>query len=43
MLLQAFNDQKFLEKLSGLDKLYEEGQKALETVDWDEGEGDDDF
>ncbi|TFK61764.1 E1-like protein-activating [Pluteus cervinus] len=43
MLLQAFNDQKYLEKLSGLDKLYEEGQKALETVDWDEedGEGDD--
>ncbi|KAF8649445.1 hypothetical protein AX16_005792 [Volvariella volvacea WC 439] len=47
MLLKAFNDQKFLETLSGLDELYKEGQKALEDVDWDieeaEGEGKDDF
>ncbi|KAJ7634860.1 hypothetical protein FB45DRAFT_910076 [Roridomyces roridus] len=42
MILQALNDDKFLPKLTGLDKLYEEGQKALEEVDWDvEDEGDD--
>ncbi|KAF8882014.1 hypothetical protein BD779DRAFT_1544428 [Infundibulicybe gibba] len=42
MLLRAFNEDKFLEQLTGLDKLYEEGQKALETVDWEE-EGEEDF
>lgn len=36
MLLQAFNDEKYLEKLTGLDQLYAEGQAALESVDWDE-------
>jgi hypothetical protein len=44
MLLKVFNDQTYLEKLSGLDKLAEEGEAALEAVDWDEegeGEGDD--
>lgn len=35
MILQALNDDKYLQKLTGLDKLYEEGQKALEDVDWD--------
>ncbi|KAH6901750.1 autophagy protein 7 [Coprinopsis sp. MPI-PUGE-AT-0042] len=44
MLLKVFNDQKYLESLSGLDKLAEEGEAALEAVEWDEeGEGDDDF
>ncbi|KAF8523725.1 hypothetical protein BU17DRAFT_63663 [Hysterangium stoloniferum] len=45
MLLKAFNEQKYLEELTGLDKLYDEGEAALESVDWDEedGEGDDDF
>ncbi|KAA1475649.1 E1-like protein-activating [Dentipellis sp. KUC8613] len=45
MLLKAFNEPGYLEKLSGLDKLHEEGQAALEAVEWDEeGEGaDDDF
>lgn len=44
MLLKAFSDQKYLEKLSGLDKLFEEGEAALESVDWEEdGEGEDDF
>jgi ubiquitin-like modifier-activating enzyme ATG7 len=42
MLLQAFNDHKYLETLTGLDKLYDEGEAALEAVDWDE-EGEDDF
>ncbi|KAL6298925.1 E1-like protein-activating [Sparassis latifolia] len=44
MLLQAFNEQGYLEALTGLDKLYSEGEAALENVDWvEEGEGDDDF
>jgi ubiquitin-like modifier-activating enzyme ATG7 len=40
MMLQAFNQQGYLEKLTGLDKLYDEGEAALESVDWDEDEGD---
>jgi len=43
MLLKAFNEPGFLEEVTGLDKLYDEGEAALESVDWDEGEGDDDF
>ncbi|KAJ7211241.1 hypothetical protein GGX14DRAFT_449600, partial [Mycena pura] len=35
MILQAINDDKYLQKLTGLDKLYAEGEKALEDVDWD--------
>jgi len=41
MLLKAFNDQKYLESLTGLDKLFDEGEAALESVDWDEDDGDD--
>jgi ubiquitin-like modifier-activating enzyme ATG7 len=36
MMLKAFNEPKFLEQLTGLDKLYDEGEAALEDVDWDE-------
>jgi len=36
MLLQAFNEQGFLEKLTGLDQLHKEGEAAFESVDWDE-------
>ncbi|KAF8636201.1 hypothetical protein AX17_003689 [Amanita inopinata Kibby_2008] len=43
MLLKAFNDTKYLESLSGLDKLFDEGEAILESVDWDEDGGDDDF
>ncbi|KAJ3767732.1 hypothetical protein FB446DRAFT_651684 [Lentinula raphanica] len=44
MMLNAFNDPKYLERLTGLDKLYEDGEKALEDVQWvEEEEGDDDF
>ena len=40
-MLKAFNETGYLEKLTGLDKLYEEGEEALESVDWDEeDEGD---
>jgi ubiquitin-like modifier-activating enzyme ATG7 len=42
MLLKAFNDRKYLETLTGLDKLYAEGEAALENVDWDP-ENEDDF
>ena len=35
MLLRAFNETGYLEQLTGLDKLYEEGQAALDNVDWD--------
>jgi ubiquitin-like modifier-activating enzyme ATG7 len=43
MMLKAFNDQKYLPALTGLDKLYDEGEAALESVDWDEEDGDGDF
>ncbi|TFY58641.1 hypothetical protein EVJ58_g6294 [Rhodofomes roseus] len=43
MLLKAFNEQKFLEELTGLDKLYDEGEAALEAVGWNDDEGEDDF
>ncbi|TFK21522.1 E1-like protein-activating [Coprinopsis marcescibilis] len=36
MLLEAFNDQGYLERLSGLDELAKEGEAALEAVEWDE-------
>ena len=36
MLRQAFNEQGFLEKLTGLDELHKEGEAAFESVDWDE-------
>jgi len=39
MMLQAFNELGYLESLTGLDKLHDEGQAALdamEAVDWDE-------
>ena len=39
-LARAFNDSKYLERLTGLDKLYAEGEAALGDVDWEEGEGD---
>ncbi|KZP04878.1 E1-like protein-activating [Athelia psychrophila] len=40
MMLQAFNEPGYLEKLTGLDQLYAEGDAALENVDWDDDEGD---
>ena len=41
MMVKAFNDPKYLEKLTGLDKLYDDSEKALEDVDWMEGEEED--
>lgn len=43
MLLKAFNDTKYLESLTGLDRLFDEGEAALESVDWEEAEDGDDF
>ncbi|KXN89787.1 Ubiquitin-like modifier-activating enzyme ATG7 [Leucoagaricus sp. SymC.cos] len=41
VLLKAFNDQKYFEGPTGLDKLLDEGQlEVLESVDWDEDEDD---
>ncbi|KAG8950091.1 Autophagy protein 7 [Tulasnella sp. 424] len=40
MLLKAFNEVGYLEKLTGLDKLHSEGEAALEAVDWDEDDDD---
>ena len=38
VLLRAFNEGGYLEGLTGLDKLYEEGEGAMESVDWEEEE-----
>jgi ubiquitin-like modifier-activating enzyme ATG7 len=43
MLLKAFNDRKYLETLTGLDKLYDEGEAILESVDWDQEDDEADF
>lgn len=36
MMLRAFNEPGYLETLTGLDKLHDEGEAAMENVDWDE-------
>ena len=41
MLLKAFNDTEFLPELTGLSKLYEETQAALENDDMVDAEEDD--
>jgi len=44
MLEKAFNETGYLEKLTGLDKMYEEATAAMEDVDFEEAEEDgDDF
>ncbi|KAF8513191.1 hypothetical protein JB92DRAFT_2924654 [Gautieria morchelliformis] len=43
MLLKAFNESGYLEKLTGLDQLHNEGEAALESVDWDEDDEGADF
>jgi ubiquitin-like modifier-activating enzyme ATG7 len=40
MLLTAFNEPGYLESLTGLDELYNEGDAALESVDWEDSEED---
>lgn len=36
MLLHAFNDDKYLEQLTGLDKMYQEADDMEAALDWDE-------
>ena len=44
MLEKAFNETGYLERLTGLDKLYEEATAAMEDAGFDEAEGEgDDF
>ncbi|KAK4684304.1 ubiquitin-like modifier-activating enzyme ATG7, partial [Tremellales sp. Uapishka_1] len=37
LLLRVFNENDFLEKLTGLDKLHEESEALMESLDWEEG------
>ena len=37
MMLRAFNDTDYLEKLTGLDELHKESEAIMDDVDWDEG------
>ena len=43
MMLHAFNETGYLEKLTGLDQLYAEGQEALDNVDWEVEDDEDDM
>ncbi|CAE6461216.1 unnamed protein product [Rhizoctonia solani] len=46
MALRAFNETGYLEKVTGLDKLYAESEAVMESVDWvegEDGESNDDF
>lgn len=36
MIKEVLNEVKYLEKLTGLDTLYDEGEAVMENVDWDE-------
>lgn len=38
MLLRAFNEVEYLEKLTGLDKLQRESEELMEAVEWDDSE-----
>jgi ubiquitin-like modifier-activating enzyme ATG7 len=42
MLLRAFNEGEYLEKLTGLDRLQKESEEMMEGGDWD-GSEDEDF
>lgn len=42
MLLRAFNEEQYLEKLTGLDKMYEEAEELDAAVDWDVEDDEDD-
>ena len=41
MLLNAFNETDYLEKLTGLDELHKDSEAMMENLEWEEGsEGD---
>ncbi|TKY90299.1 hypothetical protein EX895_000297 [Sporisorium graminicola] len=42
MLLNAFNEDKYLEQLTGLDKMYAEAEELEAAIDWDVEDDDDD-
>ena len=42
MLVRAFNEEQYLEKLTGLDKMYEEAEELDAAVDWDVEDDEDD-
>lgn len=37
MLLKAFNETDYLERLTGLDELHKQSEALMDHVDWDEG------
>lgn len=37
MLLRAFNETDYLEKLTGLDELHKQSEALMEDVEWEEG------
>lgn len=37
MLLKAFNETDYLERLTGLDELHKQSEALMADVDWDEG------
>lgn len=41
MLFEAFDDATSLERLTGLDKLHDEAEEALDGLDWDDEDDDD--
>lgn len=41
MLLAAFEDAKYLERLTGLDKLAAESEAAMANLDWDDEDDED--
>lgn len=42
MLLQAFNDPKYLPSLTGLDKLNAQTEALMDDLDWEEDDEDED-
>jgi ubiquitin-like modifier-activating enzyme ATG7 len=41
MLLHAFNETDYLEKLTGLDELHKESEAVLDSLEWEEGSEED--
>jgi ubiquitin-like modifier-activating enzyme ATG7 len=41
MLLRAFNETDYLEKLTGLDDLHKESEAMLDSLEWEEGSEED--
>ena len=41
MLLRAFNETDYLEKLTGLDLLHKESEAVMESLEWEEGSNED--